>query len=273
VPDELENCAEYMPVKTPFHVFKLKKGQSRGASAGLFGGLFGAAKTDASGQVTTEQEMGLFKGVITVESTEEKKKYQEEKADLIHRLKVKLDQLSKKKREKPFEFKLEMMDSAEGRQKFSHETEDLGVGHLDIVKYLGDLESDETLRRLLLSETKCIVRLYMVSGFDLASRDNGSFSDPYLIIQCGKKVYNERENYQEDNPNPDFYKSYDFEALFPGCAPLVIKAYDYDLIFGDDLIGETSIDLEDRFFMPEWQSIKHKPIEYRQLYHESSACS
>ena len=115
VPDELENCAEYMPVKTPFHVFKLKKGQSRGASAGLFGGLFGAAKTDASGQVTTEQEMGLFKGVITVESTEEKKKYQEEKADLIHRLKVKLDQLSKKKREKPFEFKLEMMDSAEGR--------------------------------------------------------------------------------------------------------------------------------------------------------------
>lgn len=185
-----------MPVKTPFHVFTLKKGQSRGASKGLLGGLFGgAAKTDASGAVTTEQEMGNFKGVITVESQQEKAEYNESKADLIHRLKVKLDAISKKKTQKPFEFKLEMMDSAEGRSKFRTETEELGVGHLDIVKYLGDLESDETLRRLLLSETKCIVRLYMVSGFDLASRDNGGFSDPYLVIQCGKKIYNERENY------------------------------------------------------------------------------
>lgn len=188
-------------------------------------------------------------------------------------MKTKLNAISLKRINKPLELNLEMMDSAEGRQKFRDSTEEIGVAHLDIVKHLADLESDETLRRLLLSETKCIVRLYMVSGFDLASRDNGSFSDPYLVIQCGKKVYNERENYQEDNPNPDFYKSYDFEAVFPGCAPIVIKAYDYDLIFGDDLIGETSIDLEDRFFMPEWQSIKHKPIEYRQLYHESSACS
>lgn len=66
-PDELENIEEVMPVKTPFHVFTIKKGQSRGASTGLFAGLFGGAgKTDASGAPTTEQEMGNFKGVITV---------------------------------------------------------------------------------------------------------------------------------------------------------------------------------------------------------------
>lgn len=35
----------------------------------------------------------------------------------------------------------------------------------------------------------------------------------------------------------------------------------------------TSIDLEDRFFSPEWQSIKNKPIEYRQIYHPSSSVS
>jgi len=38
---------------------------------------------------------------------------------------------------------------------------------------------------------------------------------------------------------------------------------DYDDIFGDDLIGETVIDLEDRYFSTEWQCIKNKPIEYR----------
>jgi len=38
---------------------------------------------------------------------------------------------------------------------------------------------------------------------------------------------------------------------------------DFDDLFGDDLIGETVIDLEDRYFSSEWQSIKNKPIEYR----------
>ena len=41
-------------------------------------------------------------------------------------------------------------------------------------------------------------------------------------------------------------------------------------MFGDDLIGKTSIDLDDRFFSGDWQALEEKPIEYRQIYHESS---
>jgi hypothetical protein len=73
--------------------------------------------------------------------------------------------------------------------------------------------------------------------------------------------------------DPDFYKTYEFDALFPGSGPLVIKLMDYDDMFGDELIGSTFIDLEDRYFSPEWQSIRQKPIELRDLYHPSSTIS
>lgn len=149
--------------------------------------------------------------------------------------------------------------------------ETLGVAHLEITKHLSNMQTEETLKRMLLAQTKCIVRLYVISAYDLSSRDNGSPSDPYLYLTLGNKIYNEKENYILDEPNPDFYKSYDFEATFPGCPPLNLSIFDYDDLFGDDLIGETKIDLEDRFFSPDWQSCKYKPIEYRQLFHSSSS--
>lgn len=171
------------------------------------------------------------------------------------------------------EFNLEKLDSAEGKMKFRLEMESLGIAHLDITKHLSNMTAQDALKRLLLGKSRCIVRLYVISAYDLSSRDNGSDSDPYLSITLGNKNIHEREFYQEDEPNPDFYRSFDFEAVFPGCPMLNVEVYDYDELFGDDLIGETKIDLEDRFFSPQWQSIKDKPIEYRQLYHQSSSIS
>lgn len=98
-------------------------------------------------------------------------------------------------------------------------------------------------------KNKCIVRAYMINGYDFASRDIGGFSDPYIKLHLGDKVFDEHDNYQLDEPNPSFYKHYDFETVFPGCPPLKIEAWDFDLLFGDELIGTTSVDLEDRYFM------------------------
>jgi hypothetical protein len=107
----------------------------------------------------------------------------------------------------------------------------------------------------------------------MASRDNGSPSDTFLKLECNNVKVNERDIYQLDEPNPDFYKMYDFEGTFPGSSPLKIEVWDYDMIFGDEIIGTTYIDLEDRYFSLDWVAIKDKPIEYRQLYHPSSNMS
>lgn len=123
---------------------------------------------------------------------------------------------------------------------------------------------------MLNTQEKSIIRLYIIDAFNLSSRDNGSPSDPYLSLKCNETSFNERDNYQLDEPNPKFNTYYDFEGTFPGCSPLEISVYDYDDIFGDDLIGTSYVDLEDRFFTLSWRSLHQKPIEYRQLYHQSS---
>ena len=43
-------------------------------------------------------------------------------------------------------------------------------------------------------------------------------------------------------------RSFEFQASFPKESLLKILIYDYDMIGGDDLIGETQIDLENRFY-------------------------
>ena len=92
-------------------------------------------------------------------------------------------------------------------------------------------------------------------------------------MSLGNDVKSDRDNYKLDEPNPKFNKYFEFKANFPGAAPLVIEAYDYDDLFGDDLIGKTIIDLDDRFFSGDWQALDEKPIEYRQLYHQSTTLS
>ena len=133
--------------------------------------------------------------------------------------------------------------------------EPLGVSDLLIVKKLGEIQSEDILKRMLLNKASCIVRAYCISAYNLASRDVGGQSDPYLILKMGNKTISDRKNYQMDEPNPKFSKHFDFETTFPGCPMLEISAMDHDMCFGDDLIGTTIIDLEDRYFLPEWNAI------------------
>ena len=63
-----EKCEEIMSKETDFNCYNLKRGQTRGAptGGGLFGLLSGGGKEDASGQPSTEETVGKFKGLIMV---------------------------------------------------------------------------------------------------------------------------------------------------------------------------------------------------------------
>jgi len=76
--------------------------------------------------------------------------------------------------------------------------EPLGISHLKITKKLSDFESMTILKRKLLVPETCIVRVYMVSGHNLAQRDIGSPSDPFIKVFIGKDVKNDRDNWQLD---------------------------------------------------------------------------
>jgi len=190
-----------MPVESPFDQYMIKKGQSRGGGGGLLG-LFSKKKTDDSGEVTTEQIMGKFKGLITVDSKQRMEEFEIAKQEKLAEVKRVLGQLSWKVKNKELKIDSQKLQTQEGRVKFHFMMEKLGVGHLNIQEYLSKQDHNENLRRMLLKETKCIVRCYVLNAANLVSRDSGSDSDPYLIMRLGKKKYNERENYQEDEPDP-----------------------------------------------------------------------
>uniref|UniRef100_A0A8C5CER7 Otoferlin a n=1 Tax=Gadus morhua TaxID=8049 RepID=A0A8C5CER7_GADMO len=93
-----------------------------------------------------------------------------------------------------------------------------------------------------------LVRVYVVRATDLHPADINGKADPYVVIKLGKSDFRDKENYISKQLNPVFGKSFDIEATFPMESMLTVSVYDWDLVGTDDLIGETKIDLENRFY-------------------------
>lgn len=157
--------------------------------------------------------------------------------------------------------------------KLSHLLDHCGLGLLNIDEYLNNWKFQVALFKKMNEQQKALCRVYMIDGYNFVEKDLFSKSDPYLVLRSGKDVFSEKANYQLDTSEPQFFKSYDFVNSFPGAHVLHIEAYDYDDFFGDELIGGTKIDLDDRFFNKTWTSVFNKPIETRQLYCEGASVS
>lgn len=125
----------------------------------------------------------------------------------------------------------------------------------------------EALMKQLLKPEKYVVRLYCLTGRGIAAMDldmmgNPASSDPYLKVSLGKETFNDRENYQEDKKElVDLYTMIPFNCELPGTSQLQINLMDADMIGSDDLIGKTTIDLEDRWFDARWQKMGEENVQ------------
>ena len=266
--DELENIKEIIP-RSPFMTYKIMRGQARGLSKSWFSKDI----VDESGQISDVREVGQFKGIVTVINKDKQEGFEIVKQTRINILKDCLNKLSQGIFNEPFDFNYDKLLTAEGRELFQAKLQQLGCDQLNIPQHFTEMSFNEELTRLMMRETECLIRVYILTVEDLPPKDIGGSWDPYIILKLNRDEINERENYTPNSHNADILKMFEFTSEFPGCGHLKMQVWDYDRVFGDDFIGETVVDLEDRFFSPEWQSLKNKPIEFRQLYHKSTKVS
>ena len=155
---------------------------------------------------------------------------------------------------------------------FQRDIEKFKTKNEKIMAELKNVEKYEKLTKSILVNHEVIIRVYVLEIRDLPAKDLLSDSDPYIKIYFGEdKKFDEQKNHHNDEKNVKWFKYYDILSIFPGESTLRIEVWDYNPIFKDELIGSTSIDLEDRYFNNDWQQLKFKPIETRPLIHPDIA--
>ncbi|RWS23651.1 hypothetical protein B4U80_09934 [Leptotrombidium deliense] len=93
-----------------------------------------------------------------------------------------------------------------------------------------------------------LVRVYIVDAQNLVGKTGSNRINPYITFVLGGKKASDKDNYFENQQNPKIGKCFEFEAVFPQDSLLTVQVHGYDRYGVDYLIGETKIDLENRYY-------------------------
>jgi len=127
------------------------------------------------------------------------------------------------------------------------------------------------LKRDLVRGESVVVRCYVIRGLDLRPVDRDGTSDPYVKATLGKVSHGLREEKFDNTLSPPFCRTFEFRTQLPGPSQLTIGVYDWNERRSDVLIGETVIDLEDRWFNRKWRAMMPMvPMETRTLRNRKS---
>ncbi|XP_058488607.1 fer-1-like protein 4 [Solea solea] len=113
------------------------------------------------------------------------------------------------------------------------------------------------------SPIKVLVRVYIVKANSLAPTDPNGKADPYLVLKVGQQCLDTKDRYIPKQLNPVFGEVFEFNVSFPLETELAIMVMDHDLVGSDDVIGETRVDLENRFYS------KHRACCGLALYYDT----
>ncbi|KAM6163837.1 fer-1-like protein 4 [Rhynchocyon petersi] len=95
---------------------------------------------------------------------------------------------------------------------------------------------------------KLLVRVYVVKATNLAPADPNGKADPYVVVSTGRERQDTKDRYIPKQLNPIFGEVLELSISLPAEPELTVAVFDHDLVGSDDLIGETHIDLENRFY-------------------------
>ena len=152
-----------MMPKLPFDEFEIKRGQSRGNKASLFS--FSRPKTDETGNISTVKVVGKFKGKINMlnhEVLENFETVQAERLDLVIKM---MREVYFLRTNEELDFDMEKLKTPEQRQKLIVDMRKGGLAKTGIATYILETMFEQKIARMLMTESKCLVRVYILEGF------------------------------------------------------------------------------------------------------------
>uniref|UniRef100_A0A671YFG7 Fer-1 like family member 4 n=1 Tax=Sparus aurata TaxID=8175 RepID=A0A671YFG7_SPAAU len=94
----------------------------------------------------------------------------------------------------------------------------------------------------------CCLSVCVLQATNLTPTDPNGKADPYLVVRVGQQSQDTKDRYIPKQLNPTFGEVFEFTVSFPLETDLVVRVLDHDLVGSDDVIGETRVDLENRFY-------------------------